>query len=372
MRIANFGVEEWLNVWEKDAVHDIAQSTIASFTLEEILRIDGTDPLGFFEQRLAEKLNYGWIEGSPEFKELAAGLYENVDPDCILQTNGGTGANLLALYALVEPGDHVVAMYPSYQQLYDIPRSFGADVSMWQVRGENGWVPDVDELEELIRPDTKLICLNNANNPTGTVIERDVLTRIVEIADRVGAYILVDEVFRPLDPDVDFVSIVDLYERGIATHSLSKTFSVPGVRVGWTATGPELADTFRTYRDYTLICAGVLDDAIAVHTLKNKDAVLARNREIVSTNLGIVRDWLATEPRVDLVLPKSVSVSFIRLDIPIDVEEFCLGLLRDQGVLLVPGTRFDVPGHARLGYCAPTETLRHGLAGLSTYLRTFD
>ncbi|WP_042355128.1 aminotransferase [Bacillus rubiinfantis] len=372
MKIANFGVEEWLNVWENDAIYDIAGSSIASFTLEEIISIDGTDPKEFFENLFKVKMNYGWIEGSPEFKQEVSKLYRNISPENILQTNGATGANLLALYALIEPGDHVIAMHPSYQQLFDIPRSLGADVTLWEINEEQEWMPDIEELKAMIRPNTKMICLNNANNPTGTVLDDDVLKQIVTIAKEVDAYIVVDEVYKPLDPTVQVSSIVDLYDKGIATNSLSKTFSVPGVRVGWTASNREVADIFRKYRDYTMICAGVIDDIIAVHTLKNKEAVLKRNREIVFRNLEILQEWVANEPRVSLVFPKAVSTSFIKLDIPIDVEEFCIDLLKTKGVLLVPGNRFDVPKHARLGYCTHTETLKKGLAALSDYLRQFD
>lgn len=372
MKIPNFGVEEWLNVWENDAIYDIAGSSIASFSLEEIISIDGTTPKEFFEGLLKKKMNYGWIEGSPEFKAEVSKLYKNVPPENILQTNGATGANLLALYALIEPNDHVISMHPSYQQLYEIPKSFGAEVDFWEIQEQNNWLPDLEELKKLIRPNTKMICLNNANNPTGTIFEVEFLKEIVEIAKLVGAYILVDEVYKPLDSSVSFTSIIDLYDKGIATNSLSKTYSVPGIRVGWTATNKELADLFRKYRDYTMICAGVFDDYLAVHILKNKELILERNKKIVHTNLEIVKKWVEHEPLVSLVYPKHVSTSFIKLDIPVDIEPFCIDLLKEKGVLLVPGNRFDVPGHARLGYCTHTSVLENGLKELSTYLRKFD
>lgn len=371
MKIAHFGVEEWLNEREKSAVYDLAGSSIASFTLEEIIAIDGTQPQDFFAQLLPKKMNYGWIEGSPEFKDEVSKLYKHMTAETILQTNGATGANLLALYALVEPNDHVIAMHPSYQQLYDIPKSLGADVSFWKIQADKNWQPQLNDLEALIRPDTKLICLNNANNPTGTVLDYEFLQQVVKIAQSVDAYILVDEVYQPLDDELSIPSIVDLYEKGIATNSLSKTYSLPGIRIGWTASNRETADLFRKYRDYTMICAGVIDDALAVHTLKNKDLVLRRNKEIVSTNLAILEQWIAKEPLVSVILPKSVSTSFIKLDIPITTEEFCIQLLNETGVLLVPGSRFDLENYARLGYCTHTETLITGLEKLSNFLTRY-
>ena len=233
MKINAFGVEEWLNIWENDAIYDIAGSSIASMTLEEIVELNPADKENLLNELLQKKMNYGWIEGSPEFKKEVAKLYQTVKPSQILQTNGATGANFLVLYSLIEPGDHVISLYPTYQQLYDIPHSFGANVSLWKIREEDNWLPSLDELRQLIKPNTKMICINNANNPTGAVMDRKFLEELVSIADQVGAYIVSDEVYKPLENNIDVPAIVDLYDKGISTNSLSKTYSVPGVRVGW-------------------------------------------------------------------------------------------------------------------------------------------
>ncbi|VEI60952.1 transaminase [Streptococcus mutans] len=372
MNIQPFGVEEWLNVWENDAIYDIAGSSISSMTLKEILSIGDKPQEVLIDELLKKKMNYGWIEGSPDFKEEVAKLYDHAKPNQILQTNGATGANFLALYALIERGDHIISLYPTYQQLYDIPRSFGAEVDFWEIKEENNWLPSLDDLQHLIKPNTKMICINNANNPTGAVMDRSFLEKLVELARAADIYILSDEVYRPLEEELDVPAIYDLYDKGISTHSLSKTYSVPGVRVGWIVANDELSDLFRKYRDYTMICAGVFDDYIATHILKNKDRVIERNKKIVSENLQIVKDWVAKEPRVSLVVPKKVSTSFIKLDIPEETEPFCIRLLKEKGVLLVPGNRFDLPGYARLGYCTDKATLIKGLSELSEFLRQFD
>ncbi|MBG9367473.1 aminotransferase [Streptococcus sp. NLN64] len=372
MDIQAFGVEEWLNVWENEAVYDIAGSSIVSMTLEEILTLGSSGKEELLNQVLVKTMNYGWIEGSPGFKEQVAKLYQKAKPNQILQTNGATGANYLALYALVKPGDHVISMYPTYQQLVDIPRSFGAEVSLWRIQEANQWLPSLEELRNIIRPDTKLICINNANNPTGAVMDRNYLEELVEIAREVGAYILSDEVYQPLEDGIDVPPIFDLYEKGISTNSVSKTYSVPGVRVGWIIANDELSDLFRKYRDYTMICAGVFDDFIATHVLKHKKEILERNRQIVDHNLKLVKDWVAQEPRVSWVPPRHVSTSFIKLDVSEETERFCIRLLKETGVLLVPGNRFDMPGYARLGYCTRTEILEKGLEALSEFLRQYD
>ncbi|MFB9770016.1 aminotransferase [Lactiplantibacillus modestisalitolerans] len=372
MQIAGFGVEAWLNEHEREATTDISQSSVAALTLGQVAALDGDDGQALATQLQTVRLDYGWIEGSPEFKRLVSSQYQHVPAANVLQTNGATGANQLAIYSLIEPGDHVIALYPTYQQLYDIPKSLGAQVDYWRLHEERGWLPTLAELKQLIRPDTKMILLNNAMNPTGALLDEAMLRQVVALARSVGAYVLADEVYQPLD-DTPFTSVADLYEHGIAVNSLSKTYSVPGIRIGWVATpDATLADRFRKYRDYTMICGGVVSDRLAVQVLRHREKILARNRQIMTTNLAIVKKWVAAEPRAQMVFPRGVPVSCVALDIPLDDETFCLRLLRDTGVLLVPGSRFDLPGHARLGYCTDAQALQRGLRLLSDYLRQFD
>ncbi|MTV81721.1 aminotransferase [Secundilactobacillus folii] len=372
MKIAEFGIENWLNQWEKSAKYDISQSTIKSMSVAELLKVNGDNEQALTEQLLNTQMNYGWIEGSPEFKQLVSQMYHHVKPNQVLQTNGATGANYLALYSMIEPGDHVISEYPSYQQLYDIPRSLGADVDLWRIHESDHWRPDIDELKKLIRPNTKMICLNNANNPTGTLLDYEFMQQVVDIAASVGAYVLVDEVYLPLDHPEAFTSIIDMYDRGIVTNSLSKSFSFPGVRIGWVIANDEVTDIFRKYRDYTMICGGVWNDILAVYILQHQDQVLAHNQKLVLHDLEIFKNWVDQEPRVSVILPQAVSTSCIKLDIPESTESFCLRLLKETGVLLVPGERFDLPGYARLGYCTDETTLKTGLKKLSAFLRQFD
>ena len=373
MDIEVIGVEDWLNVHERDAVWDIAQSTIAALTIDELRALDGAGGATLAERIEREKLGYGWIEGSPAFKDEVRKLYErDIDPRRILQTNGCTGANLNAIMAIVRPGDHVIAEWPSYAPLYEIPRTLGAVVDHWTVREDLGWLPDIADLERMVRPDTRLICINNAANPTGAVMDAEMLARIAEIAASVGAYVLSDEVYLPLDGSVTYRSMVDVYDRAVVTNSVSKTYSLPAARIGWVIADDEVADAIRTYRDYTMISGGVFGDVLATYVLEHRDAVLERNRRIVSGNLATVQAWIDRTPRVRWTAPHGVSTSYIQLDIPMDDETFSLQLLEERGVLLVPGSRFGLPRGARLGYCAPDDVLREGLARLGAALEEID
>ena len=316
MKLPRFGVEGWLNSYEREAVYDIAGVSIEALTLQELFELTGESETAFYQELLAKKLNYGWIEGSPEFKKAVSQLY---------------------------------------------------DVDLWQVREENKWLPDLAELRQLIRPNTKMICINNANNPTGAVMDDDYLRELVSIAKSCGAYILADEVYHPFT-NTKVSSIIDLYEKGISVNSLSKTFSLPGIRVGWVAACDEVTDILRDYRDYTMICAGVFDDMVASLALKHKDVILERNRKIIRQNLEILDQWVKKEKKASYIRPAEVPTSFVKLEVDCPIEEFCLTLLKDYGVLLVPGNRFDREGYVRLGYSCKKETLEKGLELLSLCL----
>ncbi|MFU2181002.1 aminotransferase [Streptococcus pluranimalium] len=368
MKLPRFGVEEWLNTYETQAIYDIAGVSISALNLKELFDLTGDSLEEFLADFSKIRLDYGWIEGSPKFKEAVADLYQTVSSEQVLQTNGATGANLLALYALINPGDHVISLYPTYQQLYDIPKSLGATVDFWQVKEELGWLPDISDLEKLISPKTKMICLNNANNPFGAVMSEAFLKDVVKLAEAVGAYILVDEVYRSFDEQVEIPAIVDLYDKGISVNSLSKSFSLPGIRVGWVAAHADLIDCLRDYRDYTMISAGVFDDYLATYALENKTFILKRNQKLLDTNFALLSEWLYREPLAEAILPPKVSTSFVRLQVTQDIETFCKELLEETGVLLVPGNRFDREGFVRLGYCTETVILEEGLRRLSQFL----
>ncbi|MGN5381932.1 aminotransferase class I/II-fold pyridoxal phosphate-dependent enzyme [Streptomyces lasalocidi] len=247
----------------------------------------------------ATPLTYGPIPGSPRLRALVAGLYAAQGPDNVLITHGAIGANALVHTALVEPGDHIVAVVPTYQQHYSLPDSYGARVDRLALREEDGWLPDLAALDRLVTPDTRLIALNNPNNPTGALIDEAGLTRITEIARRAGAWVLCDEVYRGVDQHGDgfTASIADLYERGISTGSMSKPFSLAGLRLGWIVAPTGLLADVATHRDYTTISVGRVDDLLACVALENKAAILARSHRITRTNLTVLDTWVALPRR---------------------------------------------------------------------------
>ena len=274
------------------------------------------DKDAFWREFSARRLTYGDIEGAPAFKEGVCKLYRTLRPDELVTTHGASGANHHVSYSLVEPGDRVISIMPTYQQLTSIPEGYEADLKVMQLTPENGYLPDLDELRALVVPGTKLICINNPNNPTGALMGGELLREIVEIAKSVDAYILCDEVYRHLtQEDVWCESIVDLYDKGISVSSMSKVFSLAGLRLGWIATHDKaLMKALLSHRDYNHVSCGMFDEALAAVALQHSDALLSRNRGIVRENLAILDAWVRSEPRIRYHKPQAGTTALVYYD----------------------------------------------------------
>ena len=283
MNIKPFAVEEWMNAYEDGARYNIAETCVDSVSLDELFALCSEDRQAFLEHFCARRLTYGDIVGSEALREGVCGLYQSLTPSEVVPTHGAAGANYHVFCSLVSPGDGVVSIMPAYQQMYSIPEAIGADVRLMHLRQENGYLPDLAELRSLVDVNTKLICVNNPNNPTGALMSGALLRQIVEIAKSVDAYVLCDEVYRNLTQvDGWCESIVDLYEKGISIGSMSKVFSLAGLRMGWIATHDKAAlRAFLSHRDYNLISCGMFDDAVSALALHHADALLRRNRAMV-------------------------------------------------------------------------------------------
>ena len=351
--------------------HNLAETCVASITIEELLTLSGRDE-GDLSELLSMKLTYGDIEGSDRLRTAISKLYANTSIADITITHGTIAANMLVHKGLVERGDHVVSIIPTYQQHYSIPRSIEAEVATLRLEASNRFLPDLDRLRSMVTPETKLIAFTNPNNPTGALIERPMLEDIAEIADSVGAYLLCDEVYRGTGQVGDGMvpSIVDIYEKGISTAGMSKVFSLAGLRVGWVVAPTELTEKIMIHRDYDTISVGMINDHFAAMALENADKVLARSQAITRENLAILDNWVKHEPRVDWVKPRAGTTAMLKLDNPKSSREFCIDLLEKTGVMLTPGDAFDMEGYVRIGYANEREILEAGLSEMSAFLRT--
>lgn len=370
MKIKPFAVEEWMNAWEVGAKYNIAETCVDSISMNELFELTGEDKTEFLNRLCARRLSYGDIEGLPEFRKGVCGLYKTLNIENIVPTHGASGANHHVFYSLISPGDRVVSIMPTYQQLYSIPESYGADVQILHLSKENNYLPDLEKLRRLVTPETKMICINNPNNPTGALMSEQMLQEIVEIARSADAWILCDEVYRHLSQEDGWSpSIVDLYEKGISVSSMSKVFSLAGLRLGWIATHDmSVVKSCLSHRDYNLVSCGVFDEMLAAAALKHRDKLLERSRKIVRENLQILDDWVSSEPHVSYVKPKAGTTALVYYDLDIPSYEFCEEMYKKTGAFVTPGDCFEVPHSMRIGYAYGKQDLIDGLKAISEYI----
>lgn len=370
MKIKPFAVEEWMNAWEVGAKYNIAETCVDSISMNELFELTGEDKTEFLNRLCARRLSYGDIEGLPEFRKGVCGLYKTLNIENIVPTHGASGANHHVFYSLISPGDRVVSIMPTYQQLYSIPESYGADVQILHLSKENNYLPDLEKLLRLVTPETKMICINNPNNPTGALMSEQMLREIVEIARSADAWILCDEVYRHLSQEDGWCpSIVDLYEKGISVSSMSKVFSLAGLRLGWIATHDmSVVKSCLSHRDYNLVSCGVFDEMLAAAALKHSDKLLERSRKIVRENLKILDDWVGSEPHVSYVKPQAGTTALVYYDLDISSYEFCEEMYKKTGAFVTPGDCFEVPHSMRIGYAYGKQDLIDGLKAISEYI----
>ncbi len=371
MKIKTFKVERWMNDNEENCTYNLAETCIDSLTIKELLDLSGEDVTEYMTELADTRLTYGHIFGSPELLEGISGLYENINPEEIIPTHGAIGANYSAINSIICPGDNMVSVMPTYQQHYSIPESLGAEVRSVNLNMDNNFIPDIEEMRSLVDKNTKMITINNPNNPSGSVIPIDKMKEIAEIAQSVGAYVLCDEVYRGISEDGSYMpSIADIYDKGVSVGSMSKMFSMAGVRLGWIATkDKDLIEEVKERRDYDTISCGVIDDKLAALALANKDKIFKRNSEILMNNRRILDEWVKSTPDVYYQKPIGGTTALVYYRKNMPSYELCTKLLETKGVLFTPGDCFEMEGSVRIGYAFDSKLLKDGLDLFGEFLQ---
>lgn len=377
MEIKDFAVEQWMNEWETKCTYNVAETCTYSLTLDQLFDLCGGDRTQFMNDFAQRRLTYGAIEGNPAFLEGVCGLYETVEPGHIIPTHGAAGANYLVLSTLCGPGDHVVSIMPTYQQLYSIPEMCGATVDILHLEKDDHYHVDAEKLAALVTDDTKVICINNPDNPTGALLSREEIETIVGIARDHDAWLMCDEVYRLLTQDDDgfTTSPIDLYDKAVVTSSMSKVWSLAGIRLGWAITkSPELRRDLLSHRDYDLISCGMFDEAVGAFALAHADKILARSRRIVRQNLAALEAWVDSEEHLSFAKPKAGTTALVYYDYDLGSYEFCTRMIQTTGALVTPGDAFEEPKSMRIGYAYSdnVDDLKEGLAAISAFLRTLE
>ncbi len=371
MKINEFKVETWMTDHENDCKYNLTETCVSSLSLSELQNYVQED---IASNIMKMTMDYGPIVGSDELKEAILSLYETGSKENITITHGTINANELVMMELLEPKDHVVSLYPSYQQMYDFPRSLGCEVSLIELQEEKKWIPTLDDFKNAIQDNTKMICLNSPNNPTGTTISLELMQGIIALAKEKDCYILCDEIYRGVNTKTKTLSpsFSDYYEKAIVTQSLSKVFSFAGLRLGWIKASQDIIDRINYRRDYHIISSGPLDDYLATLVLKNKNDILKRSLMICEESKKVLQAWLEQEPFISCVIPDEGTVCFLKYNINMPSIEFCEKLQKETGIFFVPGSAFDQEYHLRFGLTRDARYTQEALNIFSKWLRQFD
>lgn len=350
MKINDFKLEVYFGKYEFSAPYLLTQSDCASMTIEEILNMEE----GAKDSFMKMALGYTEVPGNPELREVISSLYDTMVPDNIGVHAGAQEPIFNIMNVLLEEGDHIITQFPIYQSLFEVANSIGCDVSRWNLIDQGDrWNLNIDELETMIRPETKLIVVNSPNNPTGHTLKRDEMERIAEIARKHDIYVFFDEVYKGIELDqVKRPWFADIYEKGISLGVMSKSYGLAGLRIGWIASkDTELLEKAMKMKHYTSICSSGPSEYISTIALRNSDKILNKNLQIIKDNLESAREFFNEYKSLfNFIEPMAGPVAYVKMNIDKPIEEFCNELVEKHGILLLPAEIYSHEGqYFRIG-----------------------
>lgn len=348
---------------------DLSESGVTPLTISELLG----ESLGA-DEFLATRLGYALSEGSLQTRERIADWYPDATAENITVVNGGSEANHLSLWALLEPGDRLAFMVPNYMQGWGLGRHFGAGVDTFQLKltGDR-WALDLDQLERAVTGKTKVVMVCNPNNPTGHVFTEEEMAAVVEAARRADAWLVADEVYRGAEVGSEQTSptFFGRYDKTVITAGLSKAFAMPGLRVGWAVAPVEIIRRIWQRHDYTTLTPAKVSDVLASIALEpqKREWILGRTRRILERQLPRLEEWLNTHSDFfGFVRPRAGAIVYAEYDYPIDSTELFERIRKEQSVLLVPGDMLGAGHGLRFGYGYDIEHTLKGLARVDDVL----
>lgn len=368
MKIEPFELERWQSVWENKVELNISESGVHPLTTAEL--VPDAEQL---KKILDVQQVYPQTNGSEELRTRIAELYPGAKIENVLVTSGGSEANYVSTWGLIEPGDEVVFMMPNYMQIAGLARGFGATVKPLWLRESLDWGINVDDLPRLVTGKTKIIAICNPSNPTGAVLREDMRAAILAAAEKVGAWVISDEVYRGAEFDGEMAaSLWGGYERVLVTAGLSKAYSLPGLRTGWVVGPPKMIEKLWSYHDYTSISPSMLTDRLASAALEpaRRAWILNRTRETVRANYPPLQQWLADHADIfSHVPPKAGAIAWAGLRDGRNSAQMAEELRVQKSVLLVAGEQMGMESFVRFGFGGDPGQLQKALGRIDEYLR---
>lgn len=370
MSFTAFEAEEWQSRYEQTVTHNLADSGCHPIALSELL---GEDP-SVIARFLATELHYPPVGGTDDLRALIAGWHAAGAAN-VLVTVGAAEANNIAVASLIGPGDHVVVMEPGYRQVRGCALNAGAHVNTLLLSPDHAWRPDLVALHHIVRPQTKLIAVNNPSNPVGTIFTDAEMDAIVAAADRVGAWILADEVYRGTERCTEAItpSFWGRYDKVVCISSLSKAFGLPGLRVGWLVAPPQMVERAWRHHEYVAIATSQLSMCLAEVALEpvTRDRLLARNRSLIRNGYAHLQQWIdSSDGLLSIVPPYATALGFVRYDLPIPSLEVAHALRIHASVLVGAGSHFGAEQHLRVTYGLELSYLDTALESITRVLRS--
>ena len=377
MRIPLFHMERTQCLYENEVRWNLSESGVEPLRVEELLgpEMDAGALLG-------QALKYPEADGSALLRERIAAFYPGATAGNVLVTTGCSEANYAVLWGLLEERDRIAVMLPNYLQSWGLGAIYGEKADAFRLvprrRGLGArWALDLPSLSRAVTRKTKVILVTNPNNPTGAVLTEEEMDAIAAAADRVGAWIVSDEVYRGAEVGGGPVSptFFGRYHRVVVTGGLSKAFGMPGLRVGWIVAPPKLRDSLCAYLDYTTLTPSMLSDRLARLALepRRREELLARTRSILARNLPELEAWIRGHGALfDWIPPVAGAIAFLRYRLPIASVALFDRLRREASVLITPGGHFGAGSYLRIGYGYDPARTREGLAAIDRFLRRFD
>ena len=353
MKFEEFELERNQSLFEHEVDYNLSESGLHPLPLKSILTEDEQQEL------LETELIYGYTTGTPILREKIADLYAGADFDNVLATSGSAEANFVAVMTLLEPGDELIYMVPNYLQIRGIARSFGITVKELPLREELGWQWDMKELESMISSKTKMIGVCHPNNPTGSIVSKENMGKIIDIASGNDCWILSDEVYRGAELNgIESPSFYGNYEKTIVNAGLSKAYRLPGLRIGWTVGPKDYIKKAWAFHDYTSISIAYHSDWVASRILdtKRRKQILDGTKQHLNQNMNTLVEWIDTcDGKLSLSPPQAGAIAFVRIKMDIPSQVLTSQIRDNFSVLLTAGKWFGLEGFLRFGYGPPNE-----------------
>lgn len=360
-----FEMERWQSTWEHRVRYNLSESGVHPLSTRELIALGGDEGSELSDRLLELRQGYGQSNGSDELRARIAALYPEADSEGVLVTVGGAEANFASLWRLLDEGSDWAAILPTYMQIPGLLKSFGGRLHPVALREEDGWQPDPQEVKGAFEQGARVLLITNPNNPTGAILEPDRMEAILDHARHHRAWIVADEVYSGAEvAGVLTPSFFGRHDRVVVTQSLSKAYGLPGLRIGWALTTPELAADLWSRTDYTTITPATLSDALATLALapRVRDAILERTRGIVGSNRERLARWVADQGgRFSYRPPDAGAIAFLRYRTPVNSSELAERLRVEESVLVVPGDQFGLDGFIRVGFGPPGPELDEAL-----------